>query len=104
VVLGMFATGLMATPVFGTINVGLLFGLAQFPSTFAITGLYVRFTIRMSVLAAAEQIGDPGINIAIFAAFVVITLAIVLPCSYRLDGRSTTRQRATPHRSEGPVL
>jgi hypothetical protein len=35
----------------------------------------------MSVLAAAEQIGDPGINIAIFAAFVVITLAIVLPCS-----------------------
>jgi hypothetical protein len=59
VVLGMFATGLMATPVFGTINVGLLFGLAQFPSTFAITGLYVRFTIRMSVLAAAEQIGDP---------------------------------------------
>ena len=42
--------------------------------------------------------------IAIFAAFVVITLAIVLPCSYRLDGRSTTRQRATPHRSEDPVL
>jgi uncharacterized membrane protein (DUF485 family) len=57
VVLGMFATGLMATPVFGTINVGLLFGLAQFLSTFAITGLYVRFTNR-TLGGFVERIGD----------------------------------------------
>jgi uncharacterized membrane protein (DUF485 family) len=88
--------------VFGTINVGLLFRLAQFLSTFAITGLYVRSNRTLGGLVG--RIGEPGINIAIFAAFVVITLAIVLPCSYRLDGRSTTRQRATPHRSEDPVL
>jgi hypothetical protein len=74
VVLDMFATGLMATPVFGTINVGLLFRLAQFLSTFAITGLYVRSNRTLGGLVG--RIGEPGINIAIFAAFVVITLAI----------------------------
>lgn len=43
VVLGAFATEFMATKAFGNINVGLLLGLGQFVTTFAITGLYVRF-------------------------------------------------------------
>jgi uncharacterized membrane protein (DUF485 family) len=33
----------MGTPVLGNINVGLIFGLLQFVSTFAITAWYVRF-------------------------------------------------------------
>ncbi|WP_280269263.1 DUF485 domain-containing protein [Nocardia wallacei] len=43
VLLGAYAHDFMATEVFGDINTGLLLGLAQFVSTFAITGLYVRF-------------------------------------------------------------
>lgn len=43
VLLGAFAHDFMATRVFGNINVGLLLGLAQFVTTFVITGLYVRF-------------------------------------------------------------
>jgi uncharacterized membrane protein (DUF485 family) len=43
VLLGAFAHDFMATKVFGDINVGLLLGLGQFVTTFAITGLYVRF-------------------------------------------------------------
>lgn len=43
VLLADYAHDFMATPVFGNINVGLLFGLGQFVSTFVITGLYVRF-------------------------------------------------------------
>ena len=46
VLLGAFAHGFMATPVFGNVNVGLLIGLGQFLSTFVITGLYVRFANR----------------------------------------------------------
>ncbi|KAF0835757.1 DUF485 domain-containing protein [Nocardia caishijiensis] len=46
VVLGAYAHDFMATPVFGNINVGLLLGLAQFVSTFVITGVYVRFANR----------------------------------------------------------
>lgn len=46
VVLGAFAHDLMATPVFGHVNVGLLIGLGQFLTTFLITGLYVRFANR----------------------------------------------------------
>ncbi|WP_134734590.1 DUF485 domain-containing protein [Amycolatopsis nivea] len=61
VVLGMFASDLMATPVFGTINIGLLLGLAQFISTFIITGLYVRFTNRkLAVLVAQVRVTDEG--------------------------------------------
>ena len=37
---------LMATPVFGMINLGLLLGLAQFVTTFVITMVYVRFANR----------------------------------------------------------
>ncbi|MDA2892797.1 DUF485 domain-containing protein [Mycolicibacterium sp. BiH015] len=46
VLLGAFATGFMATKVWGDINVGLIIGLGQFLSTFIITGLYVRFANR----------------------------------------------------------
>lgn len=42
VLLADYAHGFMSTKVFGNINVGLIFGLLQFVSTFAITTLYVR--------------------------------------------------------------
>ena len=44
--LGTYAHDFMATKVVGNINVGLLLGLAQFLTTFLITGLYVRFANR----------------------------------------------------------
>ncbi|MFC8528505.1 DUF485 domain-containing protein [Nocardia sp. NPDC057227] len=46
VLLGAYAHDFMATTVVGNINVGLLLGLAQFVTTFLITGLYVRFANR----------------------------------------------------------
>ncbi|PXX62358.1 uncharacterized membrane protein (DUF485 family) [Nocardia tenerifensis] len=46
VLLGAYAHDFMAHKVFGNINVGLLLGLGQFVSTFAITALYVRFANR----------------------------------------------------------
>jgi len=46
VLLGAFGHDFMATKVFGNVNVGLLLGLGQFVTTFAITGLYVRFANR----------------------------------------------------------
>ncbi|MFC9999214.1 DUF485 domain-containing protein [Nocardia sp. NPDC127526] len=46
VLLGAYAHDFMANKVVGNINVGLLLGLAQFVSTFVITGLYVRFANR----------------------------------------------------------
>lgn len=36
----------MATPVFGNINVGLLLGIGQFVTTFAITMWYVSYANR----------------------------------------------------------
>ncbi len=42
VVMSAYANDFMATSVIGNINVGLLFGLLQFVSTFVITTLYVR--------------------------------------------------------------
>ena len=41
VVLSTYAHEFMATKVFGNINVGLIFGLLQFVTTFVITHLYV---------------------------------------------------------------
>ena len=41
-----YARDFMATPVFGSINIGLLLGLAQFVTTFAITMSYVTFANR----------------------------------------------------------
>ena len=43
VLLATYAPAFMAIKLFGQINVGLVFGLLQFISTFAITALYVRF-------------------------------------------------------------
>lgn len=46
VLLSTYAVGFMSTPVWGNINVGLLLGLGQFVTTFAITGIYVKFANR----------------------------------------------------------
>lgn len=46
VLLAAFAPGFMSTKVFGNINIGLLFGLGQFVSTFAITMAYRRWADR----------------------------------------------------------
>jgi uncharacterized membrane protein (DUF485 family) len=46
VLLAAFAPGFMSTKVVGHINIGLVFGLLQFASTFAITMLYVRWADR----------------------------------------------------------
>ncbi len=42
VLMSAYATGFMSTKVLGNINVGLIFGLLQFLSTFVITAMYVR--------------------------------------------------------------
>ncbi|PRY02345.1 DUF485 domain-containing protein [Allonocardiopsis opalescens] len=46
VLLADYAHDFMAIPVVGNINIGLVFGLLQFVSTFVITGLYVRYAGR----------------------------------------------------------
>lgn len=46
VLLAAYAPGFMSTKVFGNINVGLLFGLGQFVSTFVITMVYARWADR----------------------------------------------------------
>jgi uncharacterized membrane protein (DUF485 family) len=46
VVLAAFAPHYMAIKVVGNVNIGLIFGLLQFVSTFAITTFYVRFASR----------------------------------------------------------
>ena len=46
VLLATYASDLMATPVWGRINLGLLLGLAQFVTTFAITMIYVSYANR----------------------------------------------------------
>jgi uncharacterized membrane protein (DUF485 family) len=46
VLLAAFAPRFMAIKVAGNINIGLIFGLLQFVSTFAITTIYVRFANR----------------------------------------------------------
>jgi uncharacterized membrane protein (DUF485 family) len=46
VLLAAFAPHFMASKVVGNINFGLIFGLLQFVSTFAITTIYVRFANR----------------------------------------------------------
>ena len=46
VLLAAYAPGFMSQKVFGNINVGIIFGLGQFISTFAITVLYVRWADR----------------------------------------------------------
>ncbi len=46
VLLAAFAPHVMAVPIVGHVNVGLIFGLLQFVSTFAITMGYVHFANR----------------------------------------------------------
>ena len=46
VFLAAYMPGMMSVKVFGNINVGLLFGLLQFVTTFGITILYVRWADR----------------------------------------------------------
>lgn len=46
VLLAAYAPEFMSQKVFGNINVGLIFGLGQFVSTFVITVLYVRWADR----------------------------------------------------------
>jgi uncharacterized membrane protein (DUF485 family) len=46
VLLAAYAHDFMATPVIGSVNVGLLFGLGQFVTTFIITMAYVRYANR----------------------------------------------------------
>lgn len=46
VLLASYAAPFMSIKLFGNINVGLVFGLLQFVSTFAITAWYVRFASR----------------------------------------------------------
>lgn len=46
VVLAAFAPEFMSTKVLGNINIGLIFGLLQFVSTFTITMIYARWADR----------------------------------------------------------
>ncbi len=46
VLLSIFAHDFMSTKVVGNINVGLIFGLLQFVTTFAITFIYARWANR----------------------------------------------------------
>ena len=46
VLLASYATDFMSTPVWGNINIGLIFGLLQFVTTFVITFVYARWANR----------------------------------------------------------
>ena len=46
VFLAAYATDFMGTKLFGNINIGLVMGFAQFVTTFAVTGAYIRFASR----------------------------------------------------------
>ncbi len=54
VLLADYAVGFMSTKVWGNINVGLILGLLQFVSTFAITSWYVSYSNRRLDPIAAE--------------------------------------------------
>jgi uncharacterized membrane protein (DUF485 family) len=55
VLLSTYAHDFMSTRVLGNVNVGLLFGLLQFVSTFVITQLYVRHAGRTTDPIADEM-------------------------------------------------
>jgi uncharacterized membrane protein (DUF485 family) len=57
VLLSTFAPDFMATKVAGNITIGLIFGLLQFVSTFAITIIYIRWADR-HFDPAAEQLRE----------------------------------------------
>jgi len=54
VLLADYAVEFMSTKVWGNINIGLILGLLQFVSTFAITGWYVSYANRKLDPIAAE--------------------------------------------------
>lgn len=54
VLLSTYAEAAMSTPLLGHLNVGLVFGLLQFVSTFLITWLYVRHANRSLDPVAAK--------------------------------------------------
>ena len=100
VLLGAFAHDFMATKVFGNINVGLLLGLrpvrddlphhrplraVRQPRTRPARRGHPRRAGRRhpmtTLLAADSTVGNPIANIAIFAAFVVITMFVVIRAS-----------------------
>jgi uncharacterized membrane protein (DUF485 family) len=54
VLLASYARELMATPVLGGINLGMVIGLAQFASTFAVTAAYVAYARRKLDPLAAQ--------------------------------------------------
>ncbi len=58
VLLATYAPSFMAIKLVGDINVGLVFGLLQFVSTFLITYLYVRFADRKLDPLAAQLRDD----------------------------------------------
>ena len=58
VLLSSFATEFMSTPVWGVINIGLLMGLGQFVTTFAITMWYVSYANRRLDPVSAEIRAD----------------------------------------------
>ena len=63
VLLASYARDLMATPVLGSVNLGLLIGLAQFATTFALTAGYVRYARRhLDPLAETirDEVENPG--------------------------------------------
>jgi len=55
VLLSTYAHDFMATKVFGNVNLGILLGLGQFVTTFAITTLYVRHAGRSTDPIADEM-------------------------------------------------
>jgi uncharacterized membrane protein (DUF485 family) len=57
VLLSTYAPDFMSTEVFGNVNLGLVFGLLQFVSTFAITHLYVAHANRNTDPIADEMRG-----------------------------------------------
>lgn len=61
VLLANYASGFMSIKVLGNINIGLIFGLLQFVTTFAITAWYVRYANdRLDPLAGKlrSELGD----------------------------------------------
>lgn len=57
VLLSTYAHDFLSTKVLGNVNIGLVFGLLQFVSTFAITQLYVRHAGRSTDPVADEMRG-----------------------------------------------
>jgi len=54
VILAAYAVDFMSTKVWGNINVGIIMGLLQFVTTFAITGWYVSYSNRRLDPVAAD--------------------------------------------------